>query len=117
VAIAQAQRFDAAAAAYLGVFASRRNYDVLRGRDRDGSWHCGVLEQSWRIGGASGPEVAALGAFRADPGLRVVHARSTEAYGEDAAPPPGAIVHFHGVDSAAGALAKYTLVEPYARAQ
>jgi hypothetical protein len=117
VAICRAQRFDAAAAAYRGIFASRRNYDVLRGRDRDGKWHCGVLEQSWRIGGASGPEVAALGAFRADARLRAVHARSTEAYGEHPAPPPGAIVHFHGVDSAAGPLAKYTIVEPHARAR
>ena len=116
-AIAQAQRFDAAAAAYPGLFASRRNYDVLRGRDRDGNWHCGVLEQSWRIGGASGPEVAALMAFSADPRLSAVHARSTERYGRDAQPPPGAIVHFHGVDSRAGSLVKYTLVEPYARAQ
>jgi hypothetical protein len=117
IAIAQAQRFDAAAAAYPGLIASRRNYDVLRGRDRDGNWHCGVLEQSWRIGGASGPEVAALIAFSADPRVYAVHARSTERYGEDAAPPPGAIVHFHGVDSVAGPLVKYTLVEPYARAQ
>ena len=117
VAIAQAQRFDAAAAAYPGLIASRRNYDVLRGRDRDGDWYCGVLEQSWRIGGASGPEVAALAAFRADPRLRAVHARSIEAYGEGAMPPPHAMVHFHGVDSVAGPLAKYTLVEPYAHAQ
>ena len=117
VAIAQAQRFDAAAAAYRGLIASRRNYDVLRGRDGNGTGHCGVLEQSWRIGGASGPEVAALAAFRADPHLRVVHARSTEAYGEDAAPPRGAIVYFHGVDPVAGPLAKYTVVEPHARAQ
>lgn len=117
IAIAQAQRFDAAAAAYPGLIASRRNYDVLRGRDRDGTWHCGVLEQSWRIGGASGPEVAALIAFSADPRLHAVHARSSERYGKDALPPPGAIVHFHGVDSVAGPLVKYTLVERYARAQ
>jgi hypothetical protein len=116
-AIAQARRFDTAAATYQGLIASRRNYDVLRGRDRAGNWYCGVLEQSWRIGGASGPEVAALTAFRADPHLRAVHARSTEVYGTDAAPPPGAIVHFHGVDTVAGPLAKYTLVEPYARSQ
>ena len=99
------------------MFASRRNYDVLRGRDARGQWHCGVLEQSWRIGGASGPEVAALEAFRADPGLRAVHARSTEAYGADAKPASGAIVHFHGVDSRAGPLAKYTFVEPYENAR
>jgi hypothetical protein len=112
-AIRQAQAFDAAAKEFDGMFASRRNYDVLRGRDTGRRWHCGVLEQSWRIGGASGPEVAALEAFRADPRLRAVRARSAEAYGADAKPPPGAIVHFHGVDSRAGPLVKYTLVEPY----
>ena len=115
-AIRQAKAFDAAAKEFDGMFASRRNYDVLRGRDARGRWHCGVLEQSWRIGGASGPEVAALTAFRADDKLRAVHARSTEAYGEAAKPPPGAIVHFHGVDSRAGPLAKYTVVEPHAHA-
>jgi hypothetical protein len=116
-AIQQAQAFDAAACTFDGMFASRRNYDVLRGRDACGRWHCGVLEQSWRIGGASGPEVAALEAFRADPQLRAVHARSTEAYGAGAKPPNGATVHFHGVDSRAGPLVKYTLVEPYERAR
>jgi hypothetical protein len=113
-AIRQAQAFDAAAKEFDGMFASRRNYDVLRGRDAEGRWHCGVLEQSWRIGGASGPEVAALEAFRADPRLCAVYARSTEAFGAAAKPPPGAIVHFQGVDSRAGPLVKYTLVEPYA---
>lgn len=117
VAIRQAQAFDAAAKEFDGMFASRRNYDVLRGRDTRGRWHCGVLEQSWRIGGASGPEVAALQAFRADPRLRAVHACSTEAYGAAAKPASGAIVHFHGVDSRAGPLTKYTVVEPYAAAR
>jgi hypothetical protein len=113
-AIRQAQAFDAAAREFAGWFASRRNYDVLRGRDASGAWRCGVLEQSWRIGGASGPEIAGLAAFQADPQLRAVRARSTEAYGEAAKPPPGAIVHFHGIDSRAGPLAKYTVVEPHA---
>jgi hypothetical protein len=115
-AIAHAKAFDAAAQEFDGLFASRRNYDVLRGRDRRGRWYCGVLEQSWRIGGASGPEVAALVAFRADPRLRVVHARSTEAYDADAPVPAGATVHFCGVDSRAGPITKYTLLEPYERA-
>jgi hypothetical protein len=114
-AIEQAQAFDAAAAEFPGFFASRRNYDVLRGRDAQGRWHCGVLEQSWRLGGASGPEVEALAAFRDDPRLRAVHARSTEAYDTDAALPAGAIVHFRGVDRRAGPMTKYTVVEPYER--
>jgi hypothetical protein len=115
LAVGHARAFDAAAASFAGLFASRRNYDILRGRDARGRWHCGVLEQSWRIGGASGPEVAALEAFRRDPRLRAVHARSTEAYEADAPLPAGAMVHFRGVDSRAGPLTKYTLVEPYER--
>ena len=57
-------------------------------------------------------EVAALAAFRADPRLRAVHARSTEAYDADAHVPAGAIVHFRGVDDRAGPITKYTVVEP-----
>lgn len=116
MAVRQAIAFDAAAEEFPGLFASRRNYDVLSGRDARGRRHCGVLEQSWRIGGASGPEVAALEAFHADPGLRAVHARSTEAYGEQAEPPRGARVHFSGVDPQAGPLIKYTIVEPHGTA-
>jgi hypothetical protein len=113
LAIHHALTFDQATAEFIGLFASRRNYDVLRGRDARGRWHCGVLEQSWRIGGASGPEVAALEAFRAAARLRVVRASSTEAYGAHAAAPRGAVVHFHGVDPLAGPLVKYTVVEPH----
>jgi hypothetical protein len=116
VAIRQALTFDQAAAEFPGLFASRRNYDVLSGRDARGRRHCGVLEQSWRIGGASGPEVAALEVFRADPGLRAVRACSTEAYGADVPVPSGARVHFRGVDPQAGPLAKYTIVEPHGTA-
>ena len=114
-ALQQARAFDAAAGEFPGMFASRRNYDMLRGRDARGRWHCGVLEQSWRIGGASGPEVAALAAFRADATLRTVHARSTEAYDVDAEVPPGAIVHYRGVDQRAGPMTTYTTLEPYER--
>ena len=89
---------------------------MLRGRDASGRWLSGVLEQSWRIGGASGPEVAALAAFRGDARLRVVHARSTESYDADAKAPDGATVQFRGVDSRAGPITKYTVVEPYERA-
>jgi len=113
LAVHRALTFDQASAEFPGLFASRRNYDVLRGRDARGRWHCGVLEQSWRIGGASGPEVAALEAFRADARLRAVRARSTELYGAHATPPRGSIVHFHGVDPAAGPILKYTIVEPH----
>lgn len=113
LAVHRALTFDHATAEFPGLFASRRNYDVLRGRDARGRWHCGVLEQSWRIGGASGPEIAALEAFRADASLRAVRAHSTELYGKDATPPPNAMVHFHGVDPSAGPLVKYTVVESH----
>lgn len=111
-ALSQARSFDAATEALAGFFASRRNYDVVRGRDDRGRWHCGVLEQSWRIGGASGAEAAALAAFRAEPQLRAVRARSLEVYGPGGRPPPGAIVHFCGVDELFGEITKYTLLEP-----
>jgi hypothetical protein len=113
-AIGQARAFDAATAEFAGMFASRRNYDAVRGRDGRGRWRCGVLEQSWRIGGASGPEVAALAAFRADPALPALHARSTEIYGDGAPVPGGAIVHYRGIDERLGPLTKYTVVEPHA---
>jgi hypothetical protein len=110
LAIEQARVFDAATQVFDGLLASRRNYDVLRGRDRRGRWRSGVLEQSWRLGGASGPEVAALAALRADRGLRAVRARSVERYGSAPAP-AGAIIHFSGVDRALGPLTKYTVLD------
>jgi Protein of unknown function (DUF3182) len=111
-AIDQARAFDGATEAFAGFFASRRNYDVLHGRDDRGGWRCGVLEQSWRLGGASGAEVAALAAFRADANVGAVRARSVERYGTMLAP-ANAIVHFSGVDQDVGTLTKYTIVEPY----
>ena len=74
----------------------------------------GVLEQSWRIGGASGAEVAALEAFRAEPALRAVRAATVELYGQDVPPPPAhATVYFRGVDEKDGPMTKYALVESY----
>ena len=69
VAVEQARTYDAATSVFPGMFASRRNYDVAQGVDARGQWRSGVLEQSWRIGGATGAEIAALEAFRADPAL------------------------------------------------
>ena len=113
LAIAQARAYDAAAVEHFpGFFASRRNYDVARGVDASARWRSGVLEQSWRLGGASGAEVAALEAFRADASLHAVRASSIETYGA-CDPPPQAMVHFHGVDDHVGPITKYVLVEPY----
>lgn len=115
IAIQQACAYDAAAkSCFSGLMASRCNYDVARGRDRSGRSYSGVLEQSWRIGGASGAEVGALEAFRADPGLRTVRACCTEVYGDSAEPPPHATVYFRGVDEQVGRITKFSVIEPHA---
>jgi len=101
---------DAAFAHYPGMFASRSNYDVAQGTDGQGRWRSGVLEQSWRIGGASGAEIAALHAFDADPSLHVVHASTRELYGEGHTIPQGAWVHYDGVDHHGQKLVKYVEV-------
>jgi Protein of unknown function (DUF3182) len=112
LAVSQARLYDGAATeCFPGFFASRRNYDVAQGVGFGGQERCGVLEQSWRIGGASGAEIAALEAFRADPALQAVRARTVEIYGDAAEPPPGATVYFRGVDDKVGRILKYTLVE------
>jgi hypothetical protein len=116
LAIRQARTYDAATEELSGLIASRRNYDIARGIDGEGCVRCGVLEQSWRIGGASGPEVAALQAFRADPMLRAVRAWCIETYGRSEPLPPGAILHFCGADERVGLITKYTVVEPYVTA-
>lgn len=112
LAVLQAQVYDAAAMdCFAGMFASRRNYDVARGMDADGRWRSGVIEQSWRIGGASGAEVAALEAFRANPLRRSVRASTVETYGETEPPPSHAIVHFRGADEEVGVMTEYVLVD------
>ncbi len=116
-AIEQAQVYDAAARrCFAGFFASRRNYDIVRGCGAAGAIHSGVLEQSWRIGGASGAEIAALEAFRADEALDIICAECTEVYDEKARTPRDAVVHFRGDDAEVGCLTKYTVVKPYGNA-
>ncbi|MEO8676397.1 MAG: DUF3182 family protein [Casimicrobiaceae bacterium] len=118
LAITQARVYDHAATTCLsGFFASRRNYDVAQGTDARGNRRSGVLEQSWRLGGASGAEIAALEAFCADSSVQVVRAVSREVYGEGAAVPEAAAVYFRGVDPKVGALTKFTLVEAHADAR
>ena len=115
-AVEQAMVYDRAAmACFAGMYASRCNYDVAQGFDEGGRWRSGVLEQSWRIGGASGAEVAALEAFAADPARHVVHTSTHEVYteaGVTAEPPAGARVHYYGVDEDVGRLIKYAQVDP-----
>ena len=103
---------ERALACFAGLMASRCNYDVACGIDDGGQARSGVLEQSWRIGGASGAEIMALHAFRADPRLRVVRVSTHEVYGDAAPVPAGARIHFDGLDDARlGRLTKYAKVE------
>ncbi len=115
-AIAQARRYhDAAHHCYDGLYASRSNYDVAQGIDRaTGARRSGVLEQSWRIGGASGAELVAMMALRSDPGLAAVSAETVERYGEEHQPPPGALVLFRGTDPTCGPLLKYARILEHA---
>ncbi|MFG5409537.1 DUF3182 family protein [Piscinibacter sakaiensis] len=111
LAVEQALVYHAAACEEYGVVASRANYDIAQGLDESGRWRSGVLEQSWRIGGASGAEVAALFAFQADPALESVTASTHEVYAEHPVPPPGAQVHFDDTDPQAGRLLKYAQLD------
>ena len=113
LAIQQAQVFDSAADdAYPGFYASRRNYDIAQGLDNKGQRRSGVLEQSWRMGGASSAEVAALQSFIHNPGLRAVHASSVETY-VDQALPANAIEVYRGPAENSDFLLKYVTVKSY----
>lgn len=111
LAVAQARAYDAAAFdAYPGLFVSRRNYDIITGVDARGRRRSAVLEQSWRMGGASSAEIAAIEAFRSDPELKAVRASSFESYG-GVVPPDGAAVFFHGLDPRIGPITRYATLE------
>lgn len=106
-AVALARVYDAAADAHLpGFMASRRNYDVAVGTNSRGRQVSGVLEQSWRIGGASSAEVLAMEILHASPATDVVRAETIELYGEYAAPPAGATIVYSGKDPEVGHLTK-----------
>jgi len=75
--------------AYPDMRVSRRNYDLVFGRNGDGVRLGGVLEQSWRIGGATPAELAALAYFRAHPSVHAVRASTRELH-DARLPPPGA---------------------------
>ena len=113
-AISKAHIFDTAATQCLpGFFASRRNYDVACGVDGKGVRRVGVLEQSWRIGGASSAEVIAMEAFQATPAPKIVQASSIERYGAEQTTPPEAIILFSGVDTTVGPITKCVTLDGY----
>lgn len=72
-------------AAYPQFYASRRNYDVILGRNGRGEYKAGVLEHSWRCGGASVAEILALRTLQRHPERTHTHAWTRERYVTDAA--------------------------------
>jgi hypothetical protein len=100
----------AVSTAYPQLFASRRNYDVAFGTNRAGQARAGVLEQSWRAGGASLAELAAMQAFALSPSLTSVRAATRERYGQDHARPIPQHLIFHGKDTAVGHISKSAAV-------
>ena len=116
-AVSQAQLYDEAASeCYREFFASRRNYDVARGIDGKGRACSGVLEQSWRIGGASSAEIAALELIARGEGGTAVRASSVEVYGENPDLPDTATLLFQGLDAEVGYITKYVTVEAHGNA-
>jgi hypothetical protein len=110
-AIAQAGTYHRAAQrCFPGVILSRANYDVAQGRDAQGRPRSGVLEQSWRIGGASAAEIEAAAILLRQPARQTVRAITVEIHGPGATAPPGAVVLFHGDDPHNGPLLKYAQV-------
>lgn len=113
LAIRQAQVFDSAAdESYPGFYASRRNYDIAQGLDSNGKPRSGVLEQSWRMGGASSAELAALQSFVNDPGMRAIRVSSVETY-IDQPLPADAIEVYRGPAQDSDFLLKYVTVKSY----
>lgn len=98
---------------YRGLVASRRNYDIARGTDASGVTRFGVLEQSWRAGGASMAEAYALEAFQQHPELQSLRAFTWERYGERHAPPPVGRLIYEGDDAQGGLITKYAGISSY----
>jgi len=115
--VTQAMSYEKAALdCFPDFLASRRNYDIAHGTNSRGQVCSGVLEQSWRIGGASPAEVEALVAFAADPTLMRIGASSHEIYGPTTLP-ANAHVLYEGDDPDVGLISKFTQVQPYDRTQ
>jgi hypothetical protein len=108
--VAQARSYDCAANEFRSFLASRRNYDVGQGLDGESQWRSGVFEPSWRSGGASTAELAAMTAFANDPSLQVFEASTVKDFGRARAAPRHALIHFEGDDPEDGPILRYTIV-------
>lgn len=106
-AITLARRYDEAVwRAYPDILASRRNYDIAFGHNEAGDPRAGVLEQSWRSGGASMAELAALQALLLSPGRSTVWAETRERYGEQEPEPASERCIYRGRDRRVGFITK-----------
>lgn len=110
LAVAQARSYDCATREYPGLMASRRNYDVGKGIDGSGHRWSGVFEASWRCGGASTAELAALTALSRDSRLSAVKASAVKEFGATATAPSDAAIDFCGEDTVDGPVLRYTRI-------
>jgi hypothetical protein len=110
LAVAQAKQYEDAMREYPGFVVSRRNYDVAQGLDGEGRRRSGVLEASWRSGGASTAELAALREFAQDPTLLVVEAHAVKLFGRGHEAPRNAVVHYRSDDPDDGPITRYTMI-------
>ncbi len=107
--VEQACRYDRCiVAATAGLHISRRNYDVVSGEDAHAGSVCGVLEQSWRIGGATPAELAAIACFHQHASRHWVRASTHEIYAGE--PPADAQVYYRATQPGAGPRYKYRRV-------
>ncbi|HDS1817558.1 TPA: DUF3182 family protein [Pseudomonas putida] len=113
LAINQAMAYERAAEQHFpGFVASRRNYDIARGTTAQGHLRSGVLEQSWRLGGASSAELLALQAFADEPTLQRVHASTHEVFGTPDLP-TDATLFYQGIDSELGQFSKFARIREH----
>jgi hypothetical protein len=110
LAIKQAIIYDRARYHYPDLLASRRNYDIGQGHDHKGNFYSGVLEHSWRIGGATGAELYAIEYFRKDATITCVEASTHCVFGEHTDLPSQARIQFDGIDSDFGPMKVYTTI-------
>lgn len=113
VAIGQAMIYDFAAdSCFDGFYATRRNYDIAQGYDREHQFCSGVLEQSWRVGGASPAEIAAIEAFANDRELISVQTSCREIH-KICDIPTNSIMYFRGEDADIGNITKFVNADAY----
>jgi hypothetical protein len=85
---------------------------LVRGIDGQGQRRSGVFEASWRSGGATTAELAALTEFAANTERQIIHVSAVREFGERRNAPPGADIHYCGNDPRDGPMLRYTVTHP-----